>query len=292
MLFAGFAPRTLDTPRGPVHAVVGGDGPPLLLVHGFPQTHLMWHAVAPRLAERFTVVAVDLPGYGASLRPPVSEDHSSHSKRALAADVVAAMAALGHETFAVVGHDRGARVSYRMALDHPERVTRLVVLDVVPTGEIWLRADATFALGYWHWGFLAQPAPLPEQMILGNPDAFWIAAERLGLKRDDPRFPRGDARRLSGTAHRPGDGRGDVRGLPRGRDDRPRARRRRRDDRLPGARALGRRRRVAAVLSRPSRSCGARSRPPSRAARSPTVVTSWRRTSPTRSPASCWSSCT
>jgi haloacetate dehalogenase len=189
VLLAGFASRTLETPRGPVHAVVGGDGPPLLLVHGFPQTHLMWHAVAPRLAERFTVVAVDLPGYGASFRPPVSEDHSSHSKRALAADVVAAMATLGHEAFAVVGHDRGARVSYRMALDHPERVTRLVVLDVVPTGEIWLRADAAFALGYWHWGFLAQPAPLPERMIRGDADAFWIAAERLGLTAGDPRFP-------------------------------------------------------------------------------------------------------
>jgi haloacetate dehalogenase len=188
-VFADFTSRTLETPRGPVHAVVGGDGPPLLLVHGFPQTHLMWHAVAPRLAERFSVVAVDLPGYGASLRPPVSEDHSAHAKRALAADIVAAMTALGHDTFAVVGHDRGARVSYRMALDHPERVTRLVVLDIVPTGEIWNRADAVFALGYWHWGFLAQPAPLPERMILGAPDAFWIAAERLGLKRDDPRFP-------------------------------------------------------------------------------------------------------
>ena len=223
MLFAGFASRTLDTPRGPVHAVVGGDGPPLLLVHGFPQTHLMWHAVAPRLAERFTVVAVDLPGYGASFRPPVSEDHFSHSKRALAADVVAAMAALGHETFAVVGHDRGARVSYRMALDHPEQVTRLVVLDVVPTGEIWLRADATFALGYWHWGFLAQPAPLPEQMILGDPDAFWIAAERLGLKTDDPRFPPATLDAYRAQLTDPGDGRGDVRGLPRGRDDRPRA---------------------------------------------------------------------
>jgi haloacetate dehalogenase len=189
MLFEGFEARVLDTPRGAVQALVGGDGPPLLLVHGFPQTHLMWHAVAPRLAERFTVVVVDLPGYGGSLRPPVSEDHSSHSKRALAADLVAAMAALGHAEFLVVGHDRGARVSYRMALDHPAQVTQLAVLDIVPTGEIWLRADATFALGYWHWPFLAQPAPLPEQLILGNPDAFWIAAERMGMKPNDPRFP-------------------------------------------------------------------------------------------------------
>jgi haloacetate dehalogenase len=178
--------REVQTPRGAVRALVGGDGPPLLLVHGFPQTALMWHATAPALAERFTVIAPDLPGYGGSFRPPVSEDHFAHSKRALAADLVALMRALGHERFAVCGHDRGARVSYRMALDHPERVTRLAVLDVVPTGEIWNRADATFALGYWHWAFLAQPAPLPEQMILGAPDAFWIAAERLGLTSDFP----------------------------------------------------------------------------------------------------------
>jgi haloacetate dehalogenase len=179
----------VETPRGTVHAVVEGDGPPLLLLHGFPQTHVMWHAVAPRLAERFTVVAADLPGYGGSFRPPVSEDHAPHSKRALAADLVAAMEALGHSEFAVIGHDRGARVAYRMALDHPERVIRLAVLDVVPTGEIWARADATFAMGYWHWAFLAQPAPLPEKMLLAAPEAVWIAAERLGLKAGDPRFP-------------------------------------------------------------------------------------------------------
>ena len=186
---AEFQAHALETPRGSVHAVTKGEGPPLLLVHGFPQTHLMWHAVAPALAGTFSVVVVDLPGYGDSFRPPVASDHAPHSKRALAADLVAAMAVLGHERFAVAGHDRGARVSYRLALDHPEHVTKLAVLDVVPTGEIWLRADATFALGYWHWPFLAQPAPLPEQMILASPDAFWIAAERMGLKPGDPRFP-------------------------------------------------------------------------------------------------------
>jgi haloacetate dehalogenase len=179
----------VDTPRGTVHVAIDGDGPPLLLLHGFPQTHLMWHAVAPQLASRFTVIAADLPGYGASFRPPVTTDHAAHSKRALAADLVAAMDALGHTEFAVVRHDRGGRVAYRMALDHPERLTRLAVLDIVPTGEIWTRADATFAMGYWHWAFLAQPAPLPERMILGAPDAVWIAAERLGLKAGDPRFP-------------------------------------------------------------------------------------------------------
>jgi len=180
---------SIDTPRGQVFAQIGGSGPPLLLLHGYPETHLMWHAVAPRLAERFTVVAPDLPGYGASFLPPVTEDHAGHAKRALAADLVAAMAALGHDSFAVAGHDRGGRVGYRMALDHPAAVTRLAVLDIVPTGEVWRRADATMALGYWHWAFLAQPAPLPERLILGDPEGFWIVAQRMGLKPGDPRYP-------------------------------------------------------------------------------------------------------
>jgi haloacetate dehalogenase len=188
-LFEGFETRELQTPRGIVHARLAGDGPPLLLLHGYPQTHLMWHAVAPRLAERFSVVAADLPGYGDSFRPPVSDDHSSHSKRELANDLVAAMRQLGHATFAVAGHDRGGRVAYRMALDHPEAVSALAVLDIVPTGEIWARADDRFALVYWHWPFLAQPAPLPERLILDAPDGLWIAAERMGIKPGDQRFP-------------------------------------------------------------------------------------------------------
>ncbi len=187
--FTGFEEVRIPTPRGAVLARVRGAGPPLLLLHGYPQTHLMWHAVAPDLAEAFTVVAADLPGYGGSFRPPVTADHSSHAKRALAGDLVAAMASLGHDRFAVAGHDRGGRVAYRMALDHPEVVTRLAVLDIVPTGEVWRRADAALALGYWHWGFLAQPAPLPERLILGDRDGFWIAATRMGLKSGDPRYP-------------------------------------------------------------------------------------------------------
>jgi len=187
--FAGFRELRIPTPRGPILARVGGEGPPLLLLHGYPETHLMWHAVAPGLAERFTVVAADLPGYGGSFRPPVTADHAGHAKRALADDLVAAMAALGHDAFAVAGHDRGGRVAYRMALDHPDAVTRAAVLDVVPTGEVWRHADASLALGYWHWAFLAQPAPLPERMILADPDAFWIAAGRMGLKPGDPRYP-------------------------------------------------------------------------------------------------------
>jgi haloacetate dehalogenase len=186
--FDGFEETDVETPRGDIRARVGGSGPPLLLLHGYPETHLMWHGVAPRLAERFRVVAADLPGYGDSFRPPVSADHASHGKRELANDLVAAMARLGHERFAVAGHDRGGRVAYRMALDHPDIVTRLAVLDIVPTGEIWMRADARFAIGYWHWLFLAQPAPLPERLILGDPDGWWISVARMGIK-DDERYP-------------------------------------------------------------------------------------------------------
>ncbi len=188
MVFEGFDVVDVPTPRGSIRARVGGAGPPLLALHGFPQTHLMWHGMAHRLAESFTVVAADLPGYGDSFRPEVSEDHSSHSKRALGEDLIAAMTELGHDSFAVAGHDRGGRVGYRMALDHPEAVTRLAALDIVPTGEIWSRADGLFALGYWHWAFLAQPAPLPERLLLADPDAFWIVAGRMGIKTDE-RYP-------------------------------------------------------------------------------------------------------
>ena len=189
-MFDGFSAQLLQTDRGPVFARVGGDGPPLLLLHGYPQSHLMWHSTAPVLADHVTVVAVDLPGYGASFRPVVANDHAPHSKRALAGDLVQAMADLGHERFAVAGHDRGGRVAYRMALDHPERVTGVAVLDVDPTGEVWARADALLALTYWHWGFLAQPAPLPERLIGADPDAFFdLHVRRLGIGGADGRYP-------------------------------------------------------------------------------------------------------
>ena len=158
-MFDGFTERAVPTGRGTVFARVGGDGPPLLLLHGYPQTHVMGHTAAALLARRYTVVAADLPGYGASFRPATTPDHAAHSKRALAVDLVAAMSGLGHDAFAVAGHDRGGRVAYRMALDHPGRVTAAAVFDVVPTGDVWARADAAMALGYWHWSFLAQPAP-------------------------------------------------------------------------------------------------------------------------------------
>jgi haloacetate dehalogenase len=191
MSFEGFELRDVETSRGTVRARAGGSGPPLLLLHGYPQTHLMWHAVAPLLADRFTVVAADLPGYGDSFRPSPSDDHASHSKRALAVDLVEAMAQLGHDAFAIAGHDRGGRVAYRMALDHPDRVARLAVLDIVPTGEVWARADRDFARGYWHWAFLAQPAPLPERLIGGDPQAFFNLHVRagMGLGAEPGRYP-------------------------------------------------------------------------------------------------------
>jgi haloacetate dehalogenase len=163
----------------------------LLLLHGYPETHLMWHAAAPLLAQRgFTVVAADLAGYGASLRPEPADDHHPHSKRAMALDLVAAMASLGFDRFAVAGHDRGGRVAYRMALDHPRVVTALAVLDIVPTAEVWARSDATTAVGYWHWGFLAQPAPLPERLILGDPEAWFdFHVRRMGIGDDRTLYP-------------------------------------------------------------------------------------------------------
>lgn len=189
-VFDGFQAHELTTSRGPVFARVGGSGPPLLLLHGYPETHLMWHSTAPALAQRFTVVASDLSGYGASLKPAPADDHEPHSKRALARDQVEAMASLGFEQFAVAGHDRGGRVAYRMALDHPQRVRALAVLDIVPTAEVWARGDHQFALGYWHWGFLAQPAPLPERLIAGDPDAYWHHhLHRIGLGAAPERYP-------------------------------------------------------------------------------------------------------
>jgi len=189
-MFDEFDERYLPTGRGTIFARIGGSGPPLLLLHGYPQTHLMWHAAGALLTSRFTVVTADLPGYGASFRPAAALDHSAHSKRTVAGDLVEAMSALGFEHFAVAGHDRGGRVAYRMALDHPERIRALAVLDVVPTGEVWARADAQMALTYWHWAFLAQPAPLPERLIAADGDAFFdVHVRALGLGGAPGRYP-------------------------------------------------------------------------------------------------------
>ncbi|HSK40513.1 MAG TPA: alpha/beta hydrolase, partial [Arenibaculum sp.] len=171
-MFEGFTHRRIATSGAEINLIVGGDGPPLLLLHGFPQTHAIWHEVAPRLAERFTVVAADLRGYGDSEKVPSTDDHATYSKRAMALDQVEAMGALGFDRFQVVGHDRGGRVAHRMALDHPDRVRRLVLLDIVPTLTLYENTDRTLASAYYHWFFLIQPAPLPEHMIGLDPEFF------------------------------------------------------------------------------------------------------------------------
>jgi haloacetate dehalogenase len=172
-MFEGFSLHHIATPEATIRACIGGSGPPLLLLHGNPQTHVMWHAIAPRLAENFTVVAADLRGYGESSKPESAPDHEPYSKRAMARDQVAVMRHFGFERFAVVGHDRGGRVAYRMALDHPERVERLAVLDILPTLEHYRRTDMAFANAYWHWFFMIQPFPLPEKMIGCDPKWFF-----------------------------------------------------------------------------------------------------------------------
>jgi haloacetate dehalogenase len=170
-MFEGFDQATIDTDEAAIRIRRGGSGPPLLLLHGVPQTHVMWHRVAPRLAQRFTVVAADLRGYGDSSKPPTTPDHAPYSKRAMARDGVEVMRRLGFDAFFVAGHDRGARCAYRMALDHPDRVARLAVLDIVPTGDALRGTNMAFAMDFWVWFFLAQPADLPERLIGANPQA-------------------------------------------------------------------------------------------------------------------------
>jgi haloacetate dehalogenase len=156
-----------------IHCATAGDGPPLLLLHGYPQTHLIWHRVAPALAADHTVVLADLRGYGDSSKPAPTDGDVEYSKRAMAADQVSVMRALGFDRFGVVGHDRGGRVGHRMALDAPEAVERLAVLDIVPTKHSFEHADAAFGLGYFHWFFLAAGNGIPERLLAGEPE-FWI----------------------------------------------------------------------------------------------------------------------
>jgi len=169
MLFPGFRSELVRTAGADIHAVVGPPraAPAVLLLHGYPQTHAIWHKMAPRLAERFNVVASDLRGYGDSGKPATTPDHSPYSKRAMAADQVELMAALGHERFFLVGHDRGGRVAHRLCVDHAARVEKVAVLDIAPTLAMYEQTDEAFARAYWHWFFLILPAPVPERMI-GN----------------------------------------------------------------------------------------------------------------------------
>ncbi|MGL4975574.1 MAG: alpha/beta fold hydrolase [Bosea sp. (in: a-proteobacteria)] len=172
-LFPGFAPRWIDGPVGKIFARVGGEGPPLVLIHGFPQTHVMWHEIAPQLARTHQVICLDLRGYGWSSAPHGDGGKALYSKRAMGEDVVAAMEALGHLRFGVVGHDRGARVAYRLALDHPGRVERLAILDIMPTLSMWEGMNAARALQVYHWTFMAQPEPMPENLIKADPSG-WL----------------------------------------------------------------------------------------------------------------------
>jgi haloacetate dehalogenase len=174
-MFEGFERVRVEAEGVSINAVRGGEGPPVLLLHGSPQTLAMWHLVAPRLAEDFTVIATDLRGYGDSSKPEGGEDHAPYSKRAMALDQVEVMKHLGFERFALCGHDRGGRVGYRMALEHPGVVTKLAVLDIVPTWEAFSRADMAFGLGYWHWFFLAQPYDLPERLIGTDPTYYFLS---------------------------------------------------------------------------------------------------------------------
>ncbi|MFJ1541972.1 alpha/beta fold hydrolase [Micromonospora chalcea] len=172
-MFAGFTLTEIDVGAVRLRVRHGGSGPPVVLLHGHPRTHATWHRVAPRLAARHTVICPDLRGYGGSSKPPSDPEHTVYSKRAMAADVVGLLDALGHRRAAVIGHDRGAYVAMRTALDHPDRVSRLGVLDGVPIGEALARCDARFAARWWHWFFLGQLAKPAEQVINADPDAWY-----------------------------------------------------------------------------------------------------------------------
>jgi haloacetate dehalogenase len=171
-LFPGFGQRRIETNGASLFARVGGSGPPLLLLHGYPQTHACWHRVAPELARHFSLVIPDLRGYGDSIGPATDAEHLAYSKRTMAKDFVGLMGTLGHERFSVVSHDRGGRVGYRLALDHPTRIVQLVTLDIVTTLDAWTDMTMENAVGRFHWGFLARSQPFPENMIGQNPQLF------------------------------------------------------------------------------------------------------------------------
>jgi haloacetate dehalogenase len=171
-LLPGFTLRDIETRGARIRVAIGGDGPPLLLLHGHPQNHATWHKVAGSLAKRYRVVATDLRGYGDSSKPPGGERHVNYSKRAMAQDQIEVMQALGFPRFAVIGHDRGGRVAHRMALDHPDAVERIVVIDIAPTATMYARTDKEFATRYFWWFFLIQPYDLPERLIGADPEYF------------------------------------------------------------------------------------------------------------------------
>ncbi len=183
-MFEGFTNEQINTSGTTINLVRGGDGPPVLLLHGYPQTHVMWHKIAPRLAEDFTMVAPDLRGYGDSGKPPSDDSHEAYCKRTTAQDQIEVMDSLGFDSFHVVGHDRGARVGHRMALDHPGRVKSFTSLDVVPAQAAFENMDSSLAFAWFHWHLMRQPPPLPETLIGNNARVYldfllerWTAVE-------------------------------------------------------------------------------------------------------------------
>jgi haloacetate dehalogenase len=182
LMFDGFTKQLISVNGTTINLRYGGAGPPVLLVHGYPQTHMMWHRVAPALAERFTVVCSDMRGYGDSGAPSSDAGHEAYSKRVMARDQLEVMRQLGHERFAVVGHDRGARLARRLALDHPAEVSRLALLDIVPTATIYGELDQPRATAVWRYFFLVQPPDLPERLIGANPSFYlrWTFREWSG----------------------------------------------------------------------------------------------------------------
>jgi haloacetate dehalogenase len=171
-VFEGFGEHRINVGEAEIFLRSGGSGPPLLLLHGYPQTHVAWHRVAPRLMRHFTVICPDLRGYGESRGPAPDPEHRHYAKRAMARDMAALMTALGYERFLLAGHDRGARVGFRLCLDAPERVERFAALDIIPILDVWEQMDAEKALASYHWSFLAVPAPVPERLIGADPDFY------------------------------------------------------------------------------------------------------------------------
>lgn len=206
-LFPGF--RRLDIPTASgvqVHTTTGGEGPALLLLHGHPQTHAIWHRVAPVLAQHYTLVLCDLRGYGDSAKPPGEADHANYSKRVMAQDMATVMATLGHARYRVLAHDRGARVAHRLAADHGAAVLRLVLLDIAPTLAMYEQTNEAFARAYWHWFFLIQRAPMPERLLEADPAAYLrdvMGSRHAGMGPFDPRALAEYERCLSqpGAAH-------------------------------------------------------------------------------------------
>ena len=186
-MFPDFKKEKMQLEEVSINYVIGGNGPPLLLLHGYPQTHVIWHKIAPALAEKYTVVASDLRGYGDSSKPPTDERHTPYAKRAMAKDQVQLMHQLGFDRFLLVGHDRGGRVGHRLAMDYPEVVEKLVVMDIAPTYTMYTTTDMEFAKAYYHWFFLIQPADMPERMIGADP--FYFLQKKFGQwGRDDGAF--------------------------------------------------------------------------------------------------------